>query len=254
LNEPDKIFARIPYLNKEIYEDDSTRELLGLLFYRKGDLKTAYQFIEDLESPNSENIKGNLYLAQKKYELAYAQFKVALNKKKNSQNALERIIPVAWILRQWQDGLKFTQSIEVSKKDEPRRQLISAAFQTQLKDYAKARKGLEKIVHQSNLTQSPQANQLLTYVTLMQKDLSATQNYNRLACNDLRGLNCWLQFHLSSWDDFSLTIKRDENIYTEKSLLETYRSGLTSTPMQENIFIGQQDIEELDHIILQKYQ
>lgn len=262
LNQPDKIFARIPYLGESIYEVDSTRELLGLLFYRKGDLKTAYQFIEDLETPNSENIKGNLYLAQKKYELAYAQFKLALKRKKSSQNSLERIIPVAWMLRQWKDGLDFTQALEVNSKDQLKKLLILAAFEIQLEKFADARAKLEKIVISSKSTQSKETNQLLSYVTLMQKDLNSTRSYNLKSCKDFYGLNCWLQYHLSTWDDFSLTIKRDENIHTdiktktqtEKSLLDEYRSNFKPSPLAEDIYIGQPDIEELDNVIMQKYQ
>ena len=254
LNQPEKIFSRIPYLGEAVYQDNSIRELLGLLFYRNGDIKTAYQFIEDLESPNSENIKGNLYLAQKKYELAYAQFKLALQKKKNSQNALERIIPVAWVLKQWNDGLNFIKPLEVSTKDQLKKLAITAAFQTQSKDYSNARKNLEKVVIESKNSQSGEINQLLTYVSLMQKDLTTSQHYNNLTCKNLNGLNCWLQYHIYLWDDLSLTLFREDQIHPEQKLLDKYRDSVNAAPIEEEIYIGQQDIEELDSALLQKFR
>ena len=76
-------------------------------------LVKAFEYIEGLSSPNSENIRGNLFLAQKKYELAYAQFKLALKRKVNSQNSLERIIPISWMLKQWKDGLEYIDKLKV---------------------------------------------------------------------------------------------------------------------------------------------
>src|SRR5690606_30757295 len=98
LNQQKLIIPKIPDFAPEVFQDPELRELIGFLYYREAELVKAYTFIEDLETPNSENIKGNLYLAQNKYELAYGQFKLALNRKNNSQNALERITPVAWLL------------------------------------------------------------------------------------------------------------------------------------------------------------
>lgn len=254
LNKQDKVFPRIPYLGSAVYEDNLTREILGLLFYREGEVKTAYQFIEDLESPNSENIKGNLYLAQKKYELAYAQFKLALQKKKNSINALERVIPVAWILRQWKDGLKYTQKLEVAPEDELKKLTLIALFQTQIEEYKTARGILEKVYSESKASSKVEVHQLLSYVSMKNKDLDSFKLYNSKSCSKLDGFSCWLQFHLDIWDDFSITIMRDEPIHAGVNLLKTFREGFDANPIKEEIYLGQPDIEELDNELLQKYK
>ena len=51
-------------------------------------------------------------------ELAYAQFKLALKRKNNSQNALERIAPTAWILNQWEEGAIYASRLEARPGEE----------------------------------------------------------------------------------------------------------------------------------------
>jgi hypothetical protein len=251
LNQQYKIFPRIPYLGAQVYDDQEIRELLGLLFYRDGKLVNAYKFIEDLSSPNSENIKGNLYLAQKKYELAYGQFKLALQKKSNSQNALERIVPTAWLLKQWKDGLHYTNKLEVSPSDRYKKMAIKAAFQTQLELYDEAKDTLERVVVGSKNAQAPEVNQLYSFVGLMLNNKDIATDYADKSCKNYEGLNCWLQFQLAMWEDFTLTTKREDAIHNPKvNLLDEYRNSFTKDPIVEEEFISQKDIEELDNELI----
>src|SRR5690606_1361977 len=133
------IIPKIPDFAPEVFQDKELRELIGFLYYREAELVKAYEFIEDLDTPNSENIKGNLYLAGKKYELAYGQFKLALNRKNNSQNALERITPVAWLLSQWEDGANYVE--EIRFQDDAQRfraKVLKTSFLTMAKKYKEA--------------------------------------------------------------------------------------------------------------------
>src|SRR5690606_9600805 len=87
LNQESLVVDQIPELTVDQLQDPEVREIAGQIFFRTGSLARSYRFIEDLKSPNSENIKGNLYILRNKYELAYAQFKLSLEQKLNSQNA-----------------------------------------------------------------------------------------------------------------------------------------------------------------------
>lgn len=251
LNQQDKIFDRLSFLSEAAFADPEIRELIGMLYYRQGKLVKAYEFIEDLESPNSENIKGNLFLAQKKYELAYGQFKLALKKKVNSQNALERIIPVAWILRQWEDGLEYIEKLKVDPVDKYNKIALKAAFLTQAGKYAEAENQLKIIVQGSNDAQSSEVNQLFSYNSIMLKDNKTSEKYADKACRFQEGLNCWVQFHFAIWENFALTAHRDEKILEGSSdLSKEYTSSFTKNSIEEDLYVNQKDIEELDNDII----
>jgi len=248
LNKEEVILDRIALLNDTVFEDPEIRELMGMLYYRSKKIVNSYRFIEDLNSPNAENIKGNIYLTQKKYELAYGQFKLALNKKLNSQNSLERIIPVAWLLKQWDDGVSYIDQLETEPRDLYNKLTARAAFLTQSNRFKEAKDTLNQIVIGSKNSQSPEVNQLYSYTAIMLKDNTDAETYSDKACKNLDGLNCWLQFHLSIWENFALTIHRDEKIINEKDdLLAKYSAGFEKEPLKEDLYINQKDIEELDN-------
>lgn len=251
MNVPKKVLERLPYLGDEIYEDDKLRELIGMLYFRDKQLINAYRFIEDLNSPNSENLKGNLYLAQKKYELAYAQFKLGLSKKSDSQNAIERITPTAWILRQWKDGLKYIKKLKVSNEDYFKKVLIKSAFEIQLGKTSEAKKSLEKIIKFGQNFQAQEVTQMYSLVNFQLKDKELANNYSDMSCKNLDGINCWIQYQLLMWQDFTLTANRDDKIFEEsKSLLKAYTSGHSDENIEEELLIDQRDIEELDNSLM----
>ena len=223
-----------------------------MLYYREGELVKSYHFIEDLKSPNSQNIKGNIFLAQQKYELAYAQFKLALKRKINSQNSLERMVPLAWILNQWDDGIDYLDQLETKEKDRFTKLTIRAAFKTQKKNFIGATKDLNKIIYGSRNAQSPEVNQLMTYNALMLKDKDTAETFSDLSCKNSDGINCWLRFHLLSWENFAYTMHRNENIHQEKNdIINQYTQNFKESPLEEEIFISQKDIEELDNNLIQ---
>lgn len=251
LNKQDKVLERLQYINTEVYKDPEIRELIGLLYYRKGKILNSYRFIEDLTTPNAENIKGNIFLTQKKYELAYGQYKLALNKKIDSQNSLERIIPVAWLLNQWEDGLEYISKLTVDPKDKFTKMTVQAAFLTQKEDFKKAEKILNQVVTGSRNSQSPEVNQLFAYNAMMLNDLQTTSKFADQSCKNLDGINCWLQFQLNTWEHFPLTTKRDDPIFSnDKNLLEEYTENIKEDELKEKLYVNQEDIEELDNSII----
>lgn len=251
LNQQNKVFERLSFLSDTAFADPEIRELIGMLYYREGKLEKAYEFVEDLDSPNSENIKGNLFLAQKKYELAYGQFKLALKKKVNSQNALERIIPVAWILKQWDDGLEYVDKLQVDPIDKYNKVALKAAFLTQANKFKEAEHQLRIIVQGSNDAQSSEVNQLYAYNSIMLKDNKTSEKYADKACRFKDGLNCWIQFHFAIWENFALTAHRDDPILEENTdITKELTASYTSDPIVEDLYVSQKDIEELDNNII----
>lgn len=247
LNKQELIFKRVPYLSTQAFQSPKTRELLGLLYFRDLQLAKAYELIEDLSTPNSENIKGNLLLAQKKYELAYAQFKLALARKSNSQNSLERIVPTAWRLRQWSEGADFVRRLEESASNSDSKRALLAAFLTKQKKPAMALQQLASIEDKQATGRTLEVNQLYAYNHLALGENEKAFEKADLACRQQDAFHCWLASHLLVWEDFSALTKRKDKVFEEKSgLLDAFMGGFKKDPIQETVYINQKDIEELE--------
>jgi hypothetical protein len=80
-----------------------------------------------------------------------------------------------------------------------------------------------------------------------QFDQRAIEDSAERACKAFDGFNCWLSMKLSQWDNLGKTIKRKDEIFSDKSMtLESLKSPVTIVPINEQNFVDQKDIEELD--------
>ncbi len=258
-NEQLKIFLKLAlYLNQEKLlldelkemdldqlQDPEVREIVGHIYFRNKSLVKSYKFIEDLDSPNAENIKGNLYVLRKKYEIAYAQFKLALEKKANSQNSMERLLPLAWLLGDWSEGEKIAARVIASPQTQINKLTLASAFQTQKGDYKKAKTTLNSINQISKMGKEIEVTQLYSFVGLMENDQDVVKKQSSLSCQQFDLVNCWLSFQLEQWDSFPLTIRREELI-PSRSQWRSLASEVKTDPLKETIYVNQLDIEELD--------
>lgn len=247
LNKEEFVIPIISELPEVAFENKEIRELIGLIYYRKQKFKTAFSFVEDLNSPNTENIKGNIYLEKKYYELAYGQFKLALNKKINSYNAIERAISLAWILNQYQDGIDLSERLVFKDSNEAQRLTLQSAFLVGMEKYEEAGRRLERA--QSFFTKNPpkELSQLYAYVSLMLEDRHFLKRYIQLACEALDGFSCWLAMENQMWENFSKTVKRDEEIGIESEFnFSQLKEKVEDDPLKDIKRIDQRDIEELD--------
>ena len=62
LNKEDNILKQLAILDEESYQSKQLRELIGFMYLRKGEFDKAAAFIDDIDSANAENIKGNISL------------------------------------------------------------------------------------------------------------------------------------------------------------------------------------------------
>ena len=194
---------------------------------------------------NAENIKGNLYVLRQKYELAYAQFKLALEKKQNSQNAMERILPLAWLLGDWEEGAKIAERVIASPQTQVNKMTLISAFYTQKGDYAKAKDVLDSIVLRSRRGTEIDVTQLLSFVSLMQNRPDVIKKQAALSCAQFDMINCWLSFQMDQWDSFPLSIRRPDKMLVKKDWEKLSQEDLDE-PLKETIYVNQLDIEELD--------
>lgn len=254
-NRENEIIKNIALLPEEAYRNIAIRELIGIAYYRAGDIDRAGQFIEDLSSPNADNIRGDMALQKREWEIAYGHFRLALKRKDDSLNALERAIPLAWLLDQWQDGLELLSRYVGDNYDDIKLRTLESALRIKLAQYDTADKNLRYLSSQL-LTSSPLDIHLMkSYVALMRGDLPQLKESAAMACRAFDGLNCWIADQLNVWDDITKTVKRTDEInasaLSPDELLSEAQNDIQV--LKEQVVVDQRDIEELDsrNIILQ---
>jgi hypothetical protein len=212
-----------------------------------GDEKKALNFIEDINSANANNIKGIINLKQKKYEISFGHFQLALKKKANSGNALKRSIPLAWMLEKYDIGLNLLKRIKFEDFDAFKRLALENAFKIQLGKIKEAEKGLRYLNNEFMGNMPLKLMLANSYVSLNLSLMKDVKKYSSLACKKFDGLNCWIFMQLFVWDNLDKVIGDDSKTNTDKLLtLDYLKSKVKHMPLDENPVIDQSYIEELD--------
>lgn len=246
VNEEQRIIESVYQLPARTFKSQKIRELIGFAYYRQKNYEEAQKFIEDINSPNADNIRGNIMLKDNKLELAYGHFQLALAKRENSLNALERSIPLSWMLKQWEKGLGFTRRLFKKGLDENKKLALLAAFHIQLEQFKDAERKLEKL-NETYVNFPPKKVQLMnSYVSLRKKDNTTLQLRSKTACEKGDGTNCWLYHQVLRWENLGQTIERSDKVITKVIDIDSLKTAKEIKPMVENVTIDQSDIEELD--------
>lgn len=253
LNKEKDLLALISLLPETSYQSNRLREIIAFMYLRVGETKKALAFIDDIDTANAENIKGSINLKNKEYELAFGHFRLALQKKQDSSNSLERAIPLAWLLNQWGDGLSMLSNISNKSLDPRNTAALKIAFLIREKKFQEAQKELTllKIAFQN---EPPfEVNIMDSYVNLMlgekrsDYDKRKVEEASEKSCKSFDGMSCWISLQYIQWENLGKTIKRDDEIYTDKALtIDSLKEKKTLTPLVEAKTIDQADIEELD--------
>ncbi len=248
LNKEEVILKYIGDLPPEAYRSQNIRELIGFAHYRLGNNKRALEFIEDINSPNADNIRGNINLLEKKYELAFGHFKLALQKKENSQNALKRAIPLAFLLNLWDEGLSMLKRLVGQDISTRRKLILETLFFVKKEDFKSAKENLLYMEKLYNKDFPRDINQMNSYVSLLLADNQRLEKSSAKSCRYYDGLNCWLYLQVLQWENIGLTIQRDDpTLVLEDFSVEAYKNKAEIAPLKESVIIDQRDIEELDN-------
>lgn len=247
LNQESLVVSQLPELTPDQLIDQDVRELAGHIFFRSGKFANAFRFIEDIKSPNAENIKGNLYLLREKYEIAYAQFKLALKEKQNSQNALERLVPIAWLLGDWKMGSAYSQQLIGRSGKEANKLTVMAAFEMQAGNYEKSRELLREIRQKSRRGTALEVNQIGAFSALMENDQAELKSTATQSCELYDMVNCWVLFQMYHWENFPLIVRRGDDIPRKDDWTKLTQEKLPGK-LTEPSYVYQQDIEELDDL------
>lgn len=245
LNQDKMLLPGLRFIQSEELKDHELREIVGHIYYRNGELVNAYSFIEDLKTPNAETMKGNLYVLRGKYELAYAQFKLALELKHNSENALERLLPLAWILGDWKQGSIYAENLPSDLRHKAHKLTLLTAFMVQRGEFEKAEEILHYLKTQTGQGTHLDVTQLHSFTKLMRSKPQDFAREAQMSCSQYDLVSCWLLFQNVHWQDLPFVIRRKgeiEHTQNWKSLV----SNKESKPLTEKKFINQLDVEELD--------
>lgn len=254
LNKEKEFLALLHHLPGDAYRSKKIREIIALFYLRTGETKEALKFIDDIDSANAETIKGTINLIDKEYELAYGHFKLALQKKEDSQNALTRAIPLSFMLGQFEDGLDLLKKSQwMTHFDARKKETLKIAFLIRLKKYSEAQKSLMLLKNDFRNLTPFEVNIMDNFVGLVlsQKgNREAIKNFEESAessCKAFDGLSCWLSLSVLHWKEFGTLITRDELISKDGDFnLDDLRTKKDIHPLVEVHSIDQKDIEELD--------
>lgn len=249
LNKENIILKYVSSLPASAYRSKKIRELIGFAYYRVGDVKKALEFIEDIESPNADNIRGNINLLESKFELAFGHFKLALQKKENSQNALQRAIPLSYMLGQWEDGLDMLKRIISKDLTSKRKVTLETLFFIRKEDFQKAQENLNFLEQVYNKNFPKEINLMDSYVALSTGNKERLEKASAELCQTYDGLNCWLNLQVLNWENIGLTMGRDESTFVLEGFdIDSLKEPWKKDPLDEAVFVDQKDIEELDNL------
>lgn len=246
-NQEQLILNHMETLTDSLLRSARARELIGLLYYRRGNRELATQFIEDIETANAENIRGNIRLEDKQYELAYGHFKLALQSKADSLNALERSLSLAWILEQWSEGLDLLDRFIKPEIDIKNKQALRVAFTIKAEDYEAAEEELRYLEQLFQYRVPLEVDLMKNYIALRTKNPRAALESSERACTRHDGLSCWLNLHELTWGGLSAIIHQDKEVHPRPRFdLDSLKEVSVVSPLQEIPILNQRDIEELD--------
>lgn len=249
LNKEQDIINMLPRLPEEAYLSQKNRELIGFAYYRLGNKKMTKEFIEDIESPNADNIRGNMSLDESRYELAFGHFQLALKKKKNSINALRRSIPLAWQLGQWEKAQELLSQLHEEHIDPRKKIALMAALQLKSQNYFFAERNL-KILDKEFKEDSPiEIDLMSSYVALRRFEAEELTESSDRACQKYDGLNCYLYLQTLTWNNLGETLARQDPMPTQKLDqfdVDQLKKPVSISKLSEAKYVDQKDIEELD--------
>lgn len=256
LNKEKDLINLISILPESSYQSKRLREIVAFMYLRSGsdaDKQKALAFVDDIDSANAENIKGSINLVNKEYELAFGHFRLALQKKQDSTNSLERAIPLSWMLNQWADGLSMLDN-STNKSLDPRNvHAIRIAFLIRNKQFTLAQRELALLKIDFQNKPPFEVTIMDSYVALMMGaqdkkfDKRKVEESTESGCKKFDGISCWISLQFIQWENLGKTIKREDEIFTDKEMtIESLKEKKALRPLKENVTVDQRDIEELD--------
>lgn len=235
------------FLDELTLRYEQIRELAGLYYYRLGEFSTAKKLVENLQTPNAQNIMGNILINEKKYDLAFKQFDSAQQKKRNSLNAVERGASLSWLIGEWAKGEKMVEKLPDTPHYQKQKLGLLAAFALQQQHYDDVGKYLDQIHQHFGDILPLDLNLLGAYYSLISKDDFKLRYYSDAACRQFDAASCLLLIQNELWPELSKLLLSPNKVLPDKEFSVTdLKKSVTPTPLSDILILEQRDIEELD--------
>jgi tetratricopeptide (TPR) repeat protein len=231
------ILARIDKFPDNLLADESIKNILGMHYFQNQEYVKSFEFLKEIDGPNAQLIKGNLYLGSKNYPKALEAFKQVLKKRPNSKEAVTRIIALAWLMENYPLGLEFLQRYyALDNSQDIGFFLLGSLFFAANKNYDLSFETIHYFLKKLNFAMNPIILTHLRFITLKTKRLAESRQYSYEACKNHDPLACWqllkletdtniLQpapFSSKDWDQFYTDIVQapSESVLKQKTYFD----------------------------------
>lgn len=202
------LLKQIDRLPDQVLGHAPLRELMAILYFKELNLKRAYQLMEGLDSSNIRNLRGALYTGAGQLEKAYIEHKLALSKKNNSLNALQSLIPLAFLLKEYQEGEKLSQMLLALCDNCADYRPWKILFTAKNADYARALELLKLHDRQkASLLPDPGLEGLRTLLLARTSNKRQAKTLALELCSQGRALFCWVNMNLNLDEELSVASK-----------------------------------------------
>ncbi|MDA8793525.1 hypothetical protein N9N67_09770 [Bacteriovoracaceae bacterium] len=256
MSKHERTYKGIKIFNKEILSLPRIRELIGQLYLRGGKVKLGYHSVNDLNLPNALNMIGNIHYKVKNWDKAFQAYTYALEVKNDSRNALERLIPLSFQLEKYQSGIDYINRLMLFEDSLRELTTLKSFFLIKQKKLEAAYNLLKEKNFLFQLIRPKETLQLQSYLNLYFENLDHAKKHYWVSCLQNDGISCSVLAYLNLWDNLGKSMKQEEigPQYLEDDFHEAEFNNLISkrmeTPIKEEIFIDQKEIEELDNNII----
>ena len=173
---------------------------------------------------------------------------MVLKQKENSLQALNRALPLAWLLKQDQSGLKLAEQIPTLPTDNQAKDLMTAAFLTRMGKSQNSKNILQKIID----TKGNLASSLVRGLNLL-NDLQINNNIGNVPvarenCKQADAISCWLLFQFTQWENFPKVMAREQKAFeiAPWKNLDQLLSEEPTSKIREEVFIQQRRLNEME--------
>ena len=232
------------FLSQDSYLSKETREALGFVYLRSGNLENSKSILEGFDSVNVKNIKGHLALRKKDYKSAWRFFRFASQDNPLS-DATSKLVLLSWIMKEWEEGLKSSKNLTSSLLDEKDILAMQTAYLIKLGKPLRWNLNLLEGLYEDILPFHVEI--LNAYGRLFSNERRDALASSEILCEKFSGTACWLYSQLQLHSNLPLLMESMEAPFNEPQImLLKLKEKSSISPLKENLFIDQRDIDDLD--------
>ena len=233
----ENIIKLAPTMRAEHYEFQEIRELLGLTYERMNQESLAQNFLEGIDSPNADILRGHRALEKQDYALAFQEIERALQKRPLSISALNRALPLTILLGKWSQGALLAEAVGGRGGKRGDALSLKSFFSLRMGNMERAKDYLANLSilleKQNNPTLSPTEMTMMSgYVALIQGDKRELEALSYEVCKSFGKLSCWIFHQQILWENITETISREDSPHRDFDM-EALKKKVAIVPLVE---------------------